>query len=86
MSREHEASIDEIRRRFSGVGFVMLGPINPGADAETRARVGWVAPYAKETAVTVVSAAGHGWTRLAAAEDAWAQFETEFGSPPGTSE
>jgi hypothetical protein len=30
--------------------------------------------------------AGHGRTPVEAAEDAWAQFELEFGSPPGTSE
>jgi hypothetical protein len=64
----------------------MLGPINPGKDAAVKASVGWVAPYARETHLLGVAAAGHGWTAVAAAEDAWKQFEAEFGSPPGTAE
>lgn len=86
MATEDEARIDALRRQFSEVGYVMLGPINPGRDAATKARVGWVAPYAREAVLLGVAAAGHGWTAVEAAEDAWAQFETEFGSPPGTAE
>lgn len=83
---EDEARIEALRQRFLEVGYVMLGPLNPGKDAATKARVGWVAPYARETAVSAVAAAGHGRTPVEAAEDAWAQFEAEFGSPPSTAE
>ena len=86
LSGEQDARVDEIRRRFSGVGFVMLGPVNPGTSDETRARVGWVAPYIRENTMTILSGVGHGWTPAEAAEGAWAQFEAEFGWPPGTSE
>lgn len=86
VARDDEMRIEEIRRLFSGVSYVMLGPISPGKDAETKARVGWVAPYARESALTGVAAAGHGWTPLEAAEDAWSQFEAEFGLPPATAE
>lgn len=86
MTAEDETRIEELRRRFLDVGYVMLGPINPGKDATTKARVGWVAPYARESALFAVAAAGHGSTAVEAAEDAWAQFEAEFGSPPGTAE
>ena len=86
MATEDEARIEEFRKRFSDVGYAMLGPINPGKDAATKARVGWVAPYARETHLLRVAAAGHGWTAVEAAEDAWEQFAAEFGSPPGTSE
>ena len=58
----------------------------PGKDAQTKARIGWVAPYGRKDNPTAITAAGHGASALAAAEDAWAQFEAEFGSPPGTSE
>jgi len=81
-----EPRIDELRGLFAGVDFVMLGPINPGKDAQTKARIGWVAPYGRKDNPTAITAAGHGASALAAAEDAWAQFEAEFGSPPGTSE
>jgi hypothetical protein len=86
MGTEDDARVEEVRRLFAEVGYVLLGPINPGRDAETKARVGWVAPYGRERFPVGVTAAGHGWTPREAAEDAWAQFEAEFGSPPGTSE
>jgi hypothetical protein len=86
VASDDEVRLEEIRRLFAQVGYVMLGPINPGRDAETKARVGWVAPYGRATLVAGVAAAGHGWTPREAAEDAWAQFEAEFGSPPGTAE
>ena len=53
---------------------------------KAKKQIGWVAPYVRESLVTGVAASGHGWTPLEAAEDAWAQFEKEFGSPPGTAE
>lgn len=81
-----DARVEEIRRSFAGLGFVLLGPINPGGDAETRARIGWIAPYGRAHLRLEVTGAGVGATACAAAEDALAQFETEFGSPPGTSE
>ena len=81
-----ETRIDEIRGLFAGVQFVMLGPLNPGKDAETKAHVGWVAPYGRKDNPMGITAAGHGMSARSAAEDAWAQFEAEFGSPPGTSE
>jgi hypothetical protein len=81
-----QARIDEIRRLFADVDFVMLGPLNPGKDAATKARVGWVAPYGRKDNPTGITAAGQGHTARDAAEDAWAQFEAEFGLPPGTSE
>ncbi len=81
-----DARIDEIRRLFGAAGYVLLGPINPGRDDATRARVGWVAPYGRESVRASVAGAGHGPTPQEAAEDAWAQFEAEFGSPPATSE
>lgn len=86
MDGRDDARIEELRRLFARTGYVMLGPINPGRDAETKASIGWIAPYARESALVSVTAAGHGWTPLEAAEDAWAQFEAEFGSPPATSE
>lgn len=78
--------IEKIRGLFSGAGYVMLGPLNPGRDVEAKMRIGWVAPYAREGFLSGTAAAGHGWSPLEAAEDAWAQFEAEFGSPPGTAE
>lgn len=81
-----EARIEEIRRSFGGAGYLLLGPINPGRDAETKARVGWVAPYGRASIRGAVAGAGHGWSPRDAVEDAWAQFEAEFGSPPGTAE
>lgn len=66
--------------------FDMLGPINPGKDGTTKARVGWVAPYGRKDDPMAITAAGYGPTARDAAEDAWAQFEAEFGLPPGTSE
>ena len=86
MASGDEERIDEFRRRFESVGYLMLGPLNPGRDADAKRQIGWVAPYVRESLVTGVAASGHGWTPLEAAEDAWAQFETEFGSPPGTAE
>lgn len=86
MASDDDTRIDEARRRFAAVGYVMLGPINPGRDAATKARVGWVAPYGRESALPGIAAAGHGSTPREAADDAWTQFEAEVGSPPGTSE
>ena len=86
MASDDEARVDEIRRLFEQVGYVMLGPLNPGKDAEAKARIGWVAPYARATDLAGVAAAGHGRTPREAAEDAWAQFEAEIGSPPATAE
>ena len=54
----------------------MLGPLNPGKDAEAKAHIGWIAPYARATNLTGVAAAGHGRTPREAAEDAWAQLLT----------
>jgi hypothetical protein len=73
---DDEARIDEIRRLFEQVGYVMLGPLNPGKDAEAKAHIGWIAPYARATNLTGVAAAGHGRTPREAAEDAWAQLLT----------
>ena len=81
-----EPRIDEIRGLFARVSFVMLGPLNPGKDAETKAHVGWVAPYGRKDNPTAITAAGHGRTPRDAAEDAWDQFQAEFGAPPATSE
>ena len=81
-----DARIDEIRRLFARVGYLMLGPINPGGDAQRKARVGWVAPYGRADDPAAIAAAGYGATELEAAEDAWAQFEAEVGWPPGTAE
>lgn len=78
--------IEEIRSQFAAAGYVMLGPLNPGKDAEAKARIGWVAPYTRESQLAQVSASGYGSTPVEAAEDAWSQFEAEFGSPPGTAE
>jgi hypothetical protein len=78
--------IEEIRRSFANVGYLLLGPINPGRDTATRARAGWVAPYGRAAQPAAITAAGYGATAVEAAEDAWMQFETEVGSPPATSE
>ena len=86
MASDDAARVDEIRRLFEQVGYGMLGPINPGKDAEAKARVGWVAPYARQRISPGAAAGGHGWTPREAAEDAWAQFEAEVGSPPATAE
>jgi hypothetical protein len=86
MAGEDAARVEEVRGLFARVGYVMLGPLNPGKDAEAKARIGWVAPYGRAADLTGVAAAGHGLTAREAAEDAWAQFEAEFGSPPGTAE
>ena len=86
MASDDAARVDEIRRLFEQVAYVMLGPINPGKDAKAKAQVGWVAPYTRATDLAGVAAAGHGWTPRDAAEDAWAQFEAEVGSPPATAE
>jgi hypothetical protein len=81
-----EPRIEEIRRAFANVGYLMLGPINPGRDSATKARAGWVAPYGRAVRPSAITAAGYGATAVEAAEDAWGQFETEVGSPPGDSE
>ena len=86
MASDAAARVDEIRRLFAHVGYVMPGPINPGKNAKAKAQVGWVAPYARATDLAGVAAAGHGWTPGEAAEDAWVQFEAEVGSPPATAD
>ena len=86
MASDDAARVDEIRRLFEQIAYVMLGPINPGKDAKAKAQVSWVAPYTRATDLAGVAAAGHGWTPREAAEDAWAQFEAEVGSPPATAE
>jgi hypothetical protein len=86
MAPNDNAAVDDIRHLFARAGYVMLGPINAGRDAEAKRRAGWVAPYARSGRADTAVAAGHGWTPREAAEDAWAQFEAEIGSPPGTAE